>query len=140
MSACKSFKSTALIILIIINYVQLNSDFDPVAFLVDDNDFDATPNFETTDEPVFSDGLWMCGDCLGIQESNIKYSESFDVDTNEQNEENIEVQFAVSLSDMRCITVSTDNISNVALVSGSCIGDTVTLSVSGTPHYDVTVY
>ncbi|CAF4893906.1 unnamed protein product [Pieris macdunnoughi] len=132
------FLTYIIVNLLIINfkYVKSDSDFDSIDLLENERVYDSA-SIETTDEQVYYNGTWLCGNCTDLKEAKIKYNESYDI---EINGDNAEVQIGVSIPDMRCVTVTTDDTVNVQLVSGSCSGDSVTLSVYNTSHYDVNVY
>nr|XP_004929429.1 uncharacterized protein LOC101745969 [Bombyx mori] len=91
------------------------------------------------EQPVLSEGIWKCGDCEQIQESNLIYNEVNEVISDLNSDESVQVQVSYSLQDMRCITVSADEAKSIRRVSGSCSGDSVTLSVTPTRSYQFTV-
>ncbi|CAG4949418.1 unnamed protein product [Colias eurytheme] len=93
---------------------------------------------EKENKIIFSDGLWKCGDCSDSNIINPIYSESYDVDTNYGDD--MEFQFALSIENTRCVTISADDACLVQVRSGNCVGDSVTFSATGASHYDVTAY
>ncbi|XP_038214754.1 uncharacterized protein LOC119834459 isoform X2 [Zerene cesonia] len=94
--------------------------------------------YDNDNKIIFSEGLWKCGDCSDSSVKNPIYSESYDVDANY--EDDMEFQFALSIENARCVTISADDTCLVQVKSGNCIGDSVTFSASGATHYDVTAY
>ncbi|XP_013149252.1 PREDICTED: uncharacterized protein LOC106111655 [Papilio polytes] len=121
-------------------------DFDPIIYyLLNGNETELfEPNIESNinlgGEPMFSGGLWKCGICQNVTESQLIYSETNEVDTNIDYEDFLQVQVGLSFDEMRCITIDSDDESTVARASGDCAGPTVTLIVADSKRFLVKVY
>ncbi|OWR48767.1 hypothetical protein KGM_202809A, partial [Danaus plexippus plexippus] len=104
----------------VLNYDDEDQIFDMLLYdyyppLVFDDMMD-TSNDEGQ-QPIFLNGVWLCGNCSDINEANIIYNESYDVETS--NDE-MELQIGFAMDRMRCIKIKTDEDSKVARASGAC--------------------
>ncbi|XP_059055581.1 uncharacterized protein LOC131849516 [Achroia grisella] len=92
---------------------------------------------EDEDTPILTGGIWKCGDCENINESQLIYSESNDIDKG-MSKENMDIQF--EFTNMRCVTVRADVAGVVRRMEGSCKGDSVTLTVAYAQYITINIY
>ncbi|VVC88115.1 unnamed protein product [Leptidea sinapis] len=120
--------------------VDNDSDMDHIVDLIVTGDVEQSSEMKTVSESELhnSDGVWKCGNCSNIANTTVLYSESYDVNTS--NEDHNEIQIGIFVERMRCVTISAANASVVTIVKGYCVGDAVTFSVRGAEHYDIDVY
>ncbi|XP_014369325.2 uncharacterized protein LOC106719493 [Papilio machaon] len=123
------------------------NDFDPIIYyLLNGNETEISGFYDTENdlniggEPVFSDGMWKCGTCENINERQLMYSETNEVDTNIVDEDFVQVQVGLSFDKMRCITIESDQECTVARAAGDCTGPSVTLIVADSQRFIVRVF
>ncbi|XP_026732892.1 uncharacterized protein LOC113497514 [Trichoplusia ni] len=103
-------------------------------------EFEMSGEVDNGEEPVLAGGIWKCGECDNLEESNLVYSEVNDVDKEMMSDESVDIQIGLSLPNMKCVTVTSNVAGIVRRVAGACRGDTVTLSVAPAQHFTVQVY
>ncbi|KAI5642738.1 hypothetical protein NE865_05264 [Phthorimaea operculella] len=133
---------------VVLNQAIINQS-DTVIDLLLNGDIDNDNNIESKEqsadieggEPIYKNGVWKCGNCDDIDESKPIYSEVYNINsTNINDDRPFVVQVALSVDGMQCVTVATPSGAAVRRESGACAGDAVTLAVDSATHFVVNVF
>ncbi|CAB3238735.1 unnamed protein product [Arctia plantaginis] len=91
-------------------------------------------------EPVLSGGIWKCGNCDGIDETKLMYSEINEIEDKMMTDSSVNIQIAFTLPGMQCITIHSETPGVVRRITGACTSGTLTLSVASVPYFTVNIY
>ncbi|XP_073949060.1 uncharacterized protein [Choristoneura fumiferana] len=105
----------------------------------DERRLDSAGQNSSEEELVLVGGIWKCGNCAGVDDSMLVYSEANDLDA-DVIDDPVEVQISLSIPSMRCISVVGERPGLVRRLTGACAGPSVTLSVAAAAHFTVNVY